>query len=260
MIIGVDVGGTKIAAASVRRGRVSESVVLPTPKTKDLSEVLRCIAEAVRGAARSDQVSAVGLGVSGIIDWRHGTVIQSDAFGGRRTKFALGPRLSRILRCPVTVENDANVFALGEAIHGAARPYRNVVGVTVGTGVGAGIIFDREIYHGKNNLAGEIGFIVQNHGRTFQNLANGSARKRYGKEHEITQLGYGLFSILTTLDPDCIVVGGGVAKEAGIVQKARQKAYSRVYYPGLRQTPILISELFEQAAILGAAELARRLL
>lgn len=260
MIIGVDVGGTKIAAASVRRGRLGKSVVLPTPKMQNASAVLEVVAQAVRQAARGEKVSAIGLGVAGIIDWRSGKVIQSDPFGSGQVKFPLGLKLSGLFHCPVAVENDANVFALGEALHGAARAYRNVVGLTVGTGVGAGIIFDREIYHGKNNLAGEVGFIVQDNGRTFQDLANGAARKSQGKEHEITQLGYGLFSLLTTLDPDCIVVGGGVAKEPGIVQKARQKAYSRIYYPGLRLTPILKSELFEQAAILGAAELARRLL
>lgn len=260
MIIGVDVGGTKIAAASVRRGRAGEAVVLATPKSQKPADVLGVIVQAVQQAARGAQVSAIGLGVSGIIDWRSGQVIQSVVLGSGLVRFPLGLRLSRVFGCPVAVENDANVFALGEALHGAARPFRNVVGLTVGTGVGAGIIFDREIYHGKNNLAGEVGFIVQDGGRTLQELASGGARKRYGKRHEIQQLGDGLFSLLTTLDPDCIVVGGGVAKEAEIVQKARQKAYSRVYYPGLRKTPILISELFEQAAILGAAELARRLL
>lgn len=260
MIIGVDIGGTKIAAASVRRGRVGESVVLSTPKTQKPTQVLAAVVQAVRQASRGEKVSAIGLGVSGIIDWRKGKVIQSVPFGSGVIRFPLGPQLSRKFSCPVAVENDANVFALGEALHGAARPFRNVVGLTVGTGVGAGIIFDREIYHGKNNLAGEVGFIIQDDGRTLQDLASGAARKRYGKQHEINQLGYGIFSLLTTLDPDCIVIGGGVAKEPGIVQKARQKAYSHVYYPGLRQTPILISELFEQAAILGAAELARRLL
>ncbi len=260
MIIGVDVGGTKIAAASVRRGRVGQAVVLATPQTQRPNEVLRVIVQAVRQVAGAEHVSAIGLGVAGMIDWRSGKVIQSVPFGSGVVEFPLGPRLSRTFHCSVALENDANVFALGEALHGAARQYRNVVGLTVGTGIGAGIIFDREIYHGKNNLAGEVGFIIQDNGRTFQDLANGAALKRYGKPHEVTQLGYGLFSLLTTLDPDCIVVGGGVAKEAKIVEKARQKAYSRVYYPGLRQTPILISELFEQAAILGAAELARRLL
>lgn len=260
MIIGVDVGGTKIAAASVRRGRVGQPVILATPQTQQATGMLRVIAQAVREAAQGEKVSAIGLGVAGIIDWRSGKVIFSAPFGSHLVRFPLGPHLSRMFHCPVAVENDANVFALGEALHGAARQYRNVVGLTVGTGIGAGIIFDREIYHGKNNLAGEVGFIVQDGGRVFQDLANGAALKRYGKQHEIIQLGNGLFSILTTLDPDCVVVGGGVAKEPGMIQKARQKAYSRVYYPGLRQTPILISELFEQAAILGAAELARRLL
>lgn len=260
MIIGVDVGGTKIAAASVRRGRVGQTVVLPTPQTHTPAQVLRVISQAVLQAAGGERVSAIGLGVAGIIDWRGGKVILSAPFGARPVRFSLGPRLSRIFHCPVALENDANVFALGEALHGAGRQFRNVVGVTVGTGIGAGIIFDREIYHGKNNLAGEVGFIIQDQGKIFQDLANGQARQQFGKTHEIEQLGDGLFSLLTTFDPDCIVVGGGVAKEAKIVEKARQRAYSHVYYPGLRQTPILKSELFEQAAILGAAELARRLL
>lgn len=260
MIIGVDVGGTKIAAAGVRRGRVATPVVLPTPWDAAPQQVFLQIAEAIRQAAGRETISSIGLGVAGIIDWRSGVIIQSSAFGSLVNRFPLGAKLSKLFNCPVTVENDANVFALGEALHGAARQFRNVVGVTVGTGIGAGIIFDREIYHGKNNLAGEVGFMIQDQGKIFQDLANGEARRRNGKTEEVRRLGDGLFSLLTTLDPDCIVVGGGVAKEPGIVQKARQIAYSHVYYPGLRRTPILESELFEQAAILGAAELARRLL
>lgn len=259
MIIGVDVGGTKIAAAGVRRGRVATPVVLPTPQDATPQQVFLQIAEAIRQAAGRETISSIGLGVAGIIDWRSGVIIQSPAFGSHKNRFPLGAKLSKLFNCPVTVENDANVFALGEALHGAARQFRNVVGVTVGTGIGAGIIFDREIYHGKNNLAGEVGFIIQDQGRNFQYLANGAAMKR-SRRKSTQQLGDGLFSLLTTFDPDCIVVGGGVAKQAEILKKARQIAYSHVYYPGLRRTPILGSELFEQAAILGAAELARRLL
>lgn len=260
MIIGVDVGGTKIAAAAVRHGRISNEVILPTPKSLRGKEVVDQIVAAVRQAAGGQHVSAIGLGVAGIVDWRKGTILFTAAKTQAFVRLPLARRLTNTFHCPVTVENDANIFALGEALHGAGRTYRNVVGVIVGTGVGAGIIFNREIYHGKNNLAGEVGFMIQDQGKNFQALANGLARKTNGREEEIKHLGDGLFSILTSLDPDCIVVGGGVAKEPGIVQKARQRAYSHVYYAGLRHTPIVRSELFEQAAILGAAELARRLL
>lgn len=260
MVIGVDVGGTKIAAAAVRRGRGSLLRTLPTPQTRTPGDITQQIILAIQACSQDQRVSAIGVGMSGIIDWRSGQVVQSFLFGKRVNRFPLAQHLSKHFHCPVTLENDANVFALGEALHGAGRQYRNVLGVTVGTGIGAGIIFDREIYHGKNNLAGEVGFIIQDQGKIFQDLANGAARQRNGKTEEIRQLGDGLFSLLTAFDPDCIVVGGGVAKEAKIVEKARQRAYSHVYYPGLRRTPILKSELFEQAAILGAAELARRLL
>lgn len=260
MIMGVDVGGTKIAAASVRRGRVSLQSTRPTPQQKHPKLILTQIIRAIEEAAGRETVSAIGVGMSGIVDWRNGVVMQSILFGSRPIRFPLARHLSRHFHCPVTLDNDANVFALGEALHGAARPYRNVIGVTVGTGIGAGIIFDREIYHGKHNLAGEVGFIIQDHGKNFETLANGAARKKFGLKREVEQLGDGLFSLLTTFDPDCLVVGGGVAKEPGMIQQARQRAFSHVYYFGLRQTPILKSELFEQAAILGAAELARRLL
>lgn len=260
MIIGVDVGGTKIAAAAVRRGRTSTVHVRPTQATRRTAAVLQNIADTIQLVSQGKNVSAIGVGVAGIVDWRHGIVSWSANFGNRFSHIRVADYLSHTFHCPVTLDNDANVFALGEALHGAGRQYRNVVGVTVGTGVGAGIIFNREIYHGKNNLAGEIGFIIQDRGRTLEQLASGTALRRQGQAAVAKQLGDGLFSLLTTLDPDCIVVGGGVSRERGLVAKARQQAYSHVYYGRQKHTPILESELKEQAAILGAAELASRLL
>ena len=164
--VGVDIGATKIQSAAVRDERVIGSFRLSTPLT-GAPDLERAIVEAVAGAlagaeVTADDLSAVGIGVPGAIDRTAGTVWSSPNLPGFQAPapVPLGPGVSSALHAvPVTLGNDVSVAVLGEHRRGSGRPYRNLLGVWVGTGVGGGLVIDGELREGRGS-AGEIGHMM----------------------------------------------------------------------------------------------------
>ena len=155
LFAGVDLGGTKIQAVVVSGASVAGQARHPTPRTT-ADDVIDTIVAAVKEAAGSSSLAGVGIGTPGTVD-DQGTVSQSSNVPGFMEPVALGPRVSKALGgVPVRVDNDVRVAITGEFTRGAGRPYRNLLGVFVGTGVGGGIILNRELLRGRGS-AGEIG-------------------------------------------------------------------------------------------------------
>jgi glucokinase len=164
--IGLDMGGTNIRCGAVSR---SGDVLLlrrgPAHAMSGADAVIANICANVqaveRGARRLGLGRARGIGVAvpGPLDLRTGTVTATPHVSAWRS-FPLRARLERELRRPVTIENDANAWALGEFWRGAARDRRNVVLLTLGTGVGGGLIVDGRIVHGAAGMAGELGHVT----------------------------------------------------------------------------------------------------
>lgn len=164
--VGVDLGGTKIQSAAVRARKVAGSYRTATPQT-GTDDVAAAIIESVQkglaeaGAALSD-LRAVGIGAPGQIDRTAGTVASSPNLPGFQAAqpVDLGPRVSKGLGgVPVTLDNDVRVAILGEYRRGAGRPFKDVLGVWVGTGVGGGLILDGALREG-HGAAGEIGHTI----------------------------------------------------------------------------------------------------
>jgi glucokinase len=185
--IGVDVGGTKIAAMRVsENGRVQERRVVRSP-AEDAGAMLTDIAS-VAGELRTEDVRAVGLGVAALID-RDGIVRYGPNIAWRDV--ALGARLSDALGLPCLVENDANVAAWGEFRLGAGREAHEMLLVTVGTGIGGGIIADGRLVRGAHGFAAEIGHIIVEPGGPlcgcgnrgcWEQVASGRAIQRAAKQ------------------------------------------------------------------------------
>jgi glucokinase len=153
-VVGVDLGGTKVAAAPLRDGRLGESTIHPT-SLDDTDRLLDELAEVVREAA-AGPIDAVGLGVPSIVQFDTGRVVSSVniPLADVPLRQVLGERLG----VPVFVDNDATVAALAEAHDADLRPVaRNLVMLTVGTGIGGGIVLDGRIYRGSTGGAGELG-------------------------------------------------------------------------------------------------------
>ena len=162
---GIDVGGTKIQAVALREGEVAGSARVPTPQTGAAGDVIGAIAGTIRASLEQAAVEpadlrAIGVGTPGEIDSAAGAVSLASNVPGFEGRVELGPLLSETMGgVPVKIANDVSVGVLGEFERGAGRPYRDLLGVWVGTGVGGGLILNGELYHGRDT-AGEIGHAV----------------------------------------------------------------------------------------------------
>jgi glucokinase len=165
-VLGVDLGGTKISVAAMRSGggRAIGLRTEPTLADQGADAVVERIAQLVEetiahtaaetGAPR-DAFLGVGIGSPGPLDRARGVVITTPNLGWHN--FPLRDRVSHAVGLPATLDNDANCATLGEWWMGAAKGGRNVVGLTIGTGIGGGLIIDGRLYHGASDAAGEVG-------------------------------------------------------------------------------------------------------
>src|SRR5580700_677346 len=165
-IIGIDLGGTNIAAGALPTDGSAVLAFGSRLTRADLGDVAVAdrivetiedvIAEVMRdtGATRSDFLG-VGMGAPGPLDREKGIVIVAPNLGWHN--FPLRDRIATAVNLPATLDNDANCATVGEWWCGAARGGRNVVGLTIGTGIGGGLILNGDLYHGSSSVAGEIG-------------------------------------------------------------------------------------------------------
>ena len=162
-IIGIDVGGTKVAGGLVdRKGRLVESQIVPTHADKGFdksyAQVIHLIGRLLRAAGGKENVGGIGICAPGPLNPKTGVVLNPPNLPGWRN-IELAKMVGKEFGLPARLENDANAAGLAEVLFGAAVGYKDVFYVTVSTGVGTGIIINRKIYHGKNGIAGEGGHV-----------------------------------------------------------------------------------------------------
>ncbi|MCG3042747.1 ROK family glucokinase [Streptomyces fenghuangensis] len=156
LTIGVDIGGTKIAAGVVdEEGAILETSTVPTPPTAE--GVIDAIAEAVRTVSTGHEVEAVGIGAAGYVDDKRATVLFAPNIKWRNEP--LKDKVEQRVGLPVVVENDANAAAWGEYRFGAGQGHDDVVCITLGTGLGGGIIIGGKLHRGRFGVAAEFGHV-----------------------------------------------------------------------------------------------------
>jgi len=165
MTVGVDIGGTKVAAALVNaKGEISHKTRVPMVATEDATAGFAAVKSAIDAifaqlpAARG-AVKGIGICAPGPLDPNTGVVINPPNVPCWRN-FALAAETEKAFGVPARVDNDANAAGLAEAIWGAGVGYRNVFFAILGTGIGTGIVFDRQIYHGRTGSAAEGGHMT----------------------------------------------------------------------------------------------------
>jgi glucokinase len=162
VVCAVDLGGTNLRAANIdREGRIHERVRSATPGSKPAADVVTAIAATVReceaeSSVRAAPVGRVSVVVPGSVQVETGVVVNAPNIPSLQG-YELAPALERALGRPVLLENDANAAALGEMWQGAARGCCTIICLTLGTGVGGGIILDGKLWRGADGTAGEIG-------------------------------------------------------------------------------------------------------
>lgn len=250
--LGLDLGGTNIKTAVLGRDGDGYQVVATDSTGTDADggpEVVTAnIVEAGRAAMAHGEVTTAGLGVPGLFDAGTGEVLLFPNLPGEWEGFPLGERVSGALGLPVEMINDARAFTLAEGKIGAGKGHSTVVCVTLGTGVGGGLMIDGKLHLGAFGVAGEIGHqtivpdgppcncgnrgclealvraevVADDAGRAtvrdvFRGVEAGDERCIAAVSRMAEYLGIGLANLVTVLGPDRIVVGGGIAAAGELV-------------------------------------------
>ncbi len=160
IVLATDLGGTNLRMAAVNRnGTILYRTKRETPRAERADEIVSAMVEAANECCKNvGEVSAIGVAVPSGVDYANGLIIKAPnvpCLDG----FRISAALSNELNLPVALENDANAAAIGEQTFGAAKGFQSAIAVTLGTGVGGGIIIDGKILRGIDGMAGEIGHI-----------------------------------------------------------------------------------------------------
>lgn len=292
MLIGVAFGGTHIKAGVVEAGEVVRTASASTPAGATPDQVLDQVAKAVLELSPSPD--GVGVAIPGEVDgegrcWRLTNV---PGFAGVHVAEQLSQRLGD---CPIAVENDATSAALGERLHGHGRTHASFLMVTLGTGIGGGLVLGHMLYSGSNGFATEFGhmnidpspqapacacgrtgcveafagskaIVRQYHdlgGEEVSEVRPIAARARSGDpialrafEAAGAALGRGVAAVQNLLDLDAIAFSGGISGSFDLLEThVRRALVAHTFAPPLAGIPLLVSELGDNAGIVGAAYL-----
>ncbi len=240
-ILGIDVGGTKIAAGLIDKSfRVTKLAVLSTSQTDLVKQLVNLI--------RSyESFSAIGLGMPGQV-LANGMITRLPNVNNFKS-INFKKILEDKFKVPVNILNDAKAFALAEASIGVGRAYKTVAGVILGTGIGVGIIMDKKIYFGKDGIAGEYEHTVLLDSKMFRDHrhSTGTFKQAANTNKYLKTL---LDMIVLSFNPDIIILGGAWSKLSGMEKLANQLTKNVGNY--INKTPVKISKL-KYAGIIGAA-------
>lgn len=282
--LGIDLGGTKIEAIlldenldTIQRKRV------PTPQN-DYQQILNTITSLAMDLLKNIKDYSIGICTPGAISKKTGLIKNSNTqcLIGKSLKEDLENKLDK----KISMENDANCFAIAESTMGVAKKFDVVFGVIMGTGVGGGIVIDGKIHQGRTNIAGEWGHHTlhqnghncycgkqgcvetyisgpalekrwkeltgksQNMPEIIRNLENFKAKQ--WKDEFLENFGSGLANVIDILDPDVIVLGGGLSNIDFLYTEGKDSVYQKVF-SDLVDTPILKNKLGDSAGVFGAA-------
>ncbi len=271
--IGIDLGATNIRAARVQHSAIGNIVSQRIRSSGTEEEVLEDVFSVI-DPLMNDNITAIGIGVPGVVDIEEG-IVYDVIYIPSWKKIPLQKYLQQRYHVPVFVNNDANCFALGEYYYGVGNGYDSMIGLTIGTGVGAGIVINQKLYAGMNCGAGEFGSIeyldktyeYYCSGSFFQNVhgVNGELVFHKAKEGDAValklyddlgeHLGNCIKMIVYAYNPRLIVLGGSVRHAYPYFQKTMWKQIKTCLFTNsVERLTIEVSSL-HNSGILGAAAL-----
>jgi len=284
--LGIDLGGTKTEAILLDENlNVLERKRIPTPQN-NYEEILNSISSLVLDLSSNVSDFSLGICTPGTISKQTGLIKNSNTqcLIGKSLKNDLENKLEK----KISMENDANCFAMAEATMGAAVEFNLVFGVIMGTGVGGGIVIDKKLHPGRTNIAGEWGHHTLHRdgnpcycgkmGCVETYISGPSLEKRWTemtgksqtlpeivhdidneigqkwKDEFIENFGYSLANVIDILDPDAIVLGGGLSNIDFLYTDGKESVLSKVF-SDIVDTPILENKLGDSAGVFGACML-----
>lgn len=294
--IGIDMGGTKIEGSIVnQKGKILKTIRRPTETHKSKGTIIGNIVGVISDLhkTKTGKIKGVGLSLPGFVN-EQGRIIFGGGTLTKFVGVNLKKELKKKTGLPVFLENDANCFALAESVYGAGKKHDVVLGVIWGTGVGGGIVVKNKLFRGSFGGAGEFGHILidpsittgpkcgcgqrgclemlssgKNIMRKYQvkggKIPNANPRQIYYSKEKVAKevisdainyLGIGIAILVTILNPDIIVLGGGVSKLPNAAYKRLRRDVtfhcSPVFTKNLK---IVRHKISDSVGILGAAEL-----
>ena len=313
LLIGVDLGGTNMRVGMVTSdGRMVHRLILPTRVTLGLDKVVERIIKAIQEVINQtivpgNQIKGIGIGSPGTINIQSGIIISSPNFP-KWKQVPLKHMIEEKLSIPTFMDNDANAFAFGEKWVGAGKEVKSLVCLTLGTGVGGGIILNGRIWHGADGMAAEIGHMTVLPDGLKCNCGNYGCLESYASASSIvrrvcnaiqsgkltmvldyakgnlenitsdlvyqaalkgdelaihimnetaTFLGIGIANLINLLNPEMIVVGGGLTNAWDIIYPVTLKeVQKRALSEMAKRVKIVRASLGDNSGIIGAAGIA----
>ncbi len=310
--IGVDVGGTGIQIGVVNNDyQIIQENSIPTrtdlPFEEQLRQISECIVNTVRESGFSvNDIESVGIGIPGIASAKTGEVIKCTNMGWFHMPFR--EVFTRYLDKPVHIDNDANVAALAESVAGVSAGTSSSVFITIGTGIGSGIIMNGRIWSGAHHIGGELGHVIFDLGGVECTCGNKGCLERYCSatalirmareavsdhpdsliirsvnmkperieaktvfdaartgdplavsvyQKYIDNLAQAIGSVVNLLDPEVIVLGGGVSKAGSFLLDPLTREYKKyILFNDQPLPPLKLAVLGSEAGIIGAAMLS----
>jgi glucokinase len=286
LLLGVDVGGTKIMAGAVdSSGKVTgEPVTVATGGSDDKELIFGRIAEAIQtviSRTGTDRIKGIGMGVTGPLDIEKGLILECPQLPTMHF-FPLRERIEKLFRLPVVMDNDANALLLGESIFGAGRGHKIVLGFTLGTGLGCALVVNGRLFSGTNGMAGEVwpspegdgtiedsvsGNGVSNYyfkltgdrksSRQISDLARSGDKmaietwKMFGKK-----LAFSIAWCINMTDPGIVVLGGSIANSLDLFSDPMENELRRFICPvPAKSTRVVKASLGDMSGFIGSAAL-----
>ncbi len=273
MKIGIDLGGTNMRVGLTDGATLVNSVIEPCPAKETEEVVLNQLKRQIAQLMSAD-VTGIGVGVPSVVDSVRGIVYNVANIPSWK-EVHLKEQLEKEFGIPVAVNNDANCFALGVWKYGEGKGTRDMVGLTMGTGIGSGIIINGQLYNGVNTGAGEIGslpfkdadyefycssrFFSHLHGDTGANFGK---RAQVGDAEAIAvwnefgqNVGELIKAVLFTYAPEAIIIGGGIASAFSLFEAPMRASLESFPYPANVAATRIMPSTLPNAAILGAGAL-----
>lgn len=257
----LDIGATKTEVAVLNpQGKFINQARFPTYADKNKIKILDNLWGIIKLHKNHYQIKNIGIAFAGHVDADKGEIIQTTNFHSSFKHIPIKKLIKNKFNLPAALDNDVNCFALGEAVYGIGKKFKVIFGVTLGTGIGGALIYDKKVYHGKNNLAGEVGHTFIKDEKTFEQLAAGPAYHRHHRTAlEVKYLARGFSNIINSFDPEIIIVGGGLSNLPKLITRAEKATCKLLHYKATQCTPIKKSRLGHRANLLGAFYLANNL-
>jgi predicted NBD/HSP70 family sugar kinase len=278
--IALDIGATKILGAIVKNNKVEYSIKKPTQskagKVKVVKNIENIIEELIVWNEKKNKyrkLEKIGIGFAGQIDSKNGIILSTGNFSSDFKNIKLAEILNKKFKVKVQIDNDVKCFMKAEMKYGVGKKLNNAIGLTFGTGIGGAIMMDKKLWTGKNNTAGEVGFMKiagawvgalpksENYKKyAWEVVASGKAwwlleKKTNAKKADeiiINNIVIGLLNLSHILNPESFILGGGLMEHKDFVKKIRKEFNKQASWPWFKKIRIVRAGLGDDAILLGS--------